>query len=129
MKKIRPLLLLVPLLFSCEKALHVKTPDITIDGNAQTVIMKATPTFDIYLIWGWSYNENGDLVMDNYPLNETDWVSDFVGEWFEVHSDRENHQLARLTVSENNSGLPRKLTIEIQYKGKGDIIRITQNPL
>lgn len=114
---------------SCGKAPHIKTPDKVIDGKAQKIVMEATPIFDIYVIYGWSYDESGNLAEDSYPLNETPWISDFIGEWFEIHTSPENLRIAELSVSENNTGLTRKLTIEIMYKGKGDSITITQNTL
>ncbi len=124
------LLFILPLLLlSCEKAPHIKTPDKVLDGRAQKVVMEATPIFDVYLIYDWSYDEYGNLFENSFPLNETPWVSDFVGEWFELHTDQNNRKIAELTVSENNTGLTRKITIEVMFKGKSDSIRITQNPL
>lgn len=131
MKRILILTLYVLLFFSCEKKFEIETPDLYLDGAAQTVEMKATGYFGIREIYDWSYNESGDLIEDTIPIGEPEPRSthDYVGDWFEIHVDNSDSRIAKLTVSSNDTGLTRKITIRASCWGKGDRIHITQNPL
>ena len=100
-----------------------------LDGHAQTVEMKATALFGIQEIYEWHFNDSGDLVEDEFPKLDRQSTTEFAGDWYEVHVDKSDTRIARLTVTDNDSGTQRKITIHAECWGKGDIIHITQNPL
>lgn len=129
MKKSLALIFFSFLLLSCGKAFDIKTPDLILDGHAQTVDIRASGPFFIDAIYEWHYDDNGNLSQDKRPLGDDCPAYDYVGDWFEIHVDRYNTRIARLSVLDNNTGNARKLTIIGQFKGMEDSIRITQNSL
>ena len=129
MKRILALIFFSFLLLSCGKAFDIKTPDMILDGHAQTVEMKATAFFGLREIYRWHYNENGDLIEDKYPIEDPTSTHNYVGDWFEIHVDDPDSRIARLTVSANETGLARKISIRAACWGKEDCIHVTQNPL
>ena len=129
MKKSLALIFFSFLLLSCEKPFRIETPDTTIDGRAQTIEIQASSDFFIEAIYEWHTDDNGNLSQDKRPLGDDCPAYDYVGDWFEIHVDRYNTRIARLSVLDNNTGNARKLTIIGQFKGMEDSIRITQNSL
>ena len=121
------LLLSFPLLFSCGKAIHIKTPDLFLDGTAQTKNIETTCCIFRLTVYEWSFDENGELKR-NERANK-DFGEHCKGDWFDVEIDKNNRYNAILTVSENKSGYTRKLTICAEDEGKGAAIHITQKSL
>ena len=129
MKRILALIFFSFLLLSCEKPFRIETPDTTIDGRAQTIELRASSVFFIDAIYEWHMDKNGCLSQDKRPLGDDSPRYDYVGDWFEIHVDMSDSRIARFSALENNTENARKLTIDAEFKGMGDSIRITQNPL
>ena len=122
MKKLIIITILLMSLNSCYDRIKIDRHKITLDGDAQEVVIKAnTGIFSIYV-------DCDERVQ--YDNINTIYTTTAKGSWFEITVDENaSRRKAKVVVSKNDSGDKRKIRVSFSESKYDAYCTIIQNPL